>query len=225
MSACPCATNGRAGRQADVFLSSTLFVLNALSISALTCFLFFSHPNTPTSASFAAPLTGSFLHHPLERRSQGKRADRFLPSQNRLTLHCRRVVQGGLTLLPLHRVSVDAPETTGAPIAEVGWVPLCGSGYYQDTRAHAAASWPLAASPRQHKKAPSGCFAKPSPAEESKTSSEETRPACHNTQLKQAPGHGLELHSKSTQELSRAPRSSAERPCPLVFNARHFGPV
>lgn len=34
------------------FFSSTLFVLNALSISALTCFLFSSHPNIPMSASF-----------------------------------------------------------------------------------------------------------------------------------------------------------------------------
>lgn len=219
------------------------YLLSQASFSSLTL----TSPRLPASAaSSAGPfLARSFREEmPREGVLSVQKADSSPRSQRGLTLHCRLVAQGCLTLLPKfhsHRVTLGAPEATRtggatqAPGAEVGQVPLCGSGCDQDTQARAA-SWltaasagglplstgqPVAATDRLK---PESSAATSTTAAQKKLhadalqssllqkgrkqnqeqgdkASDPAEGTRHTTQLKRAPGTGLELQS-------RAPRSN-----------------
>lgn len=67
MSAFPSATYGRAGEVQVFYSPLPLFILSALSISALTCFLFLSHSNSAMPASFCSLTDGFFSPTILQR--------------------------------------------------------------------------------------------------------------------------------------------------------------
>lgn len=82
------------------FFSSTLFILNALSVSALMCFLFFFNLNISTSASITDGLFSPIILQRGEGAMPVQRADHCPPSWNGPALSHRPVTQGCLALLP-----------------------------------------------------------------------------------------------------------------------------